>query len=72
MAEGDGEKERLCLYLFKTHARSKMLAFRRLSGPEFPMRMLPLDYYFENDEDEQLGSGGGGTNASQRKSISSS
>ena len=43
----EGDREDLCLYLFKTHARNKMLAFRRLVGPEFPMRLLPLDYLEE-------------------------
>ena len=46
-SEAEAVKEENCLYLFKTHARSKILAFRRLVGPEFPMRMLPLDNFSE-------------------------
>lgn len=45
--EAQGVADELCLYLFKTHARAKMLAFRRLAGNEQPMRMLPLDYFSE-------------------------
>ena len=37
------EKEELALFMFKTNARSKMLAFKRIMGAEFPMRMIPLD-----------------------------
>jgi len=37
------EREELGLYLFKGHARTKMLAFKRILGSEFPLRMLPLD-----------------------------
>ena len=37
------EREELGLYLFKTHARNKMVAFKRILSSEFPMRMIPLD-----------------------------
>ena len=37
------EREELGLYLFKGHARTKMLSFKRILGSEFPLRMLPLD-----------------------------
>ena len=33
------------LYLFKTHARQKMLAFKKILPTEFPLRMLPLDFF---------------------------
>ena len=49
-AEGD-EREELCLYLFKTHARNKMLAFKRILPNECPLRMLPLDYLETLEED---------------------
>lgn len=29
--------------MFKGHARTKMLSFKRILGSEFPLRMLPLD-----------------------------
>ena len=48
--EGD-EREELCLYLFKTHARNKMLAFKRILPNECPLRMLPLDYLETLEED---------------------
>jgi len=38
------EREELNLFLFKTHARNKMLAFKRILNSEHPLRMLPLDY----------------------------
>jgi len=37
------EREELGLYLFKTHARNKMLSFKRILNSEFPMRMIALD-----------------------------
>ena len=45
------EREELALYLFKTHARNKMLAFKRILSNEFPLRMLPLDF-LETLQDE--------------------
>lgn len=42
MQEND-EKQELGLYLFKTHAQNKMLAFKRILSAEFPLRILPLD-----------------------------
>ena len=40
---GQGEesaRDELRLYLFKTRAKSKMLAFKRLENSEFPLRLL--------------------------------
>lgn len=46
------EREELGLYLFKGHARTKMLSFKRILGTEFPLRMLPLDQLeLQQDED---------------------
>mmetsp|Transcript_42386 Transcript_42386/g.55877 ORF Transcript_42386/g.55877 Transcript_42386/m.55877 type:complete len:209 (+) Transcript_42386:642-1268(+) len=45
------EREELTLYLFKSHARNKMLAFKRILPSECPLRMLPLDYLETLDED---------------------
>lgn len=46
------EREELGLYLFKGHARTKMLAFKRILSSEFPLRMLPLDMFeLQQDED---------------------
>lgn len=50
MQEGE-EKDELSLYLFKTHARNKMLSFKRILPVESPLRMLPLDYLETLDED---------------------
>ena len=45
------EREDLCPYLFKTHARNKMLAFKKIAPDECPLRMLPLDYLETLEED---------------------
>ena len=38
--------------MFKGHARTKMLSFKRILGSEFPLRMLPLDQIeLQMDED---------------------
>ena len=38
--------------MFKGHARTKMLSFKRILGSEFPLRMLPLDQLeLQMDED---------------------
>lgn len=38
--------------MFKTHARNKMLAFKRILNSEFPLRMLPLDYLETLQDDD--------------------
>ena len=50
MSEGD-ERDELNLYLFKTHARNKMLAFKKILAAESPLRLLPLDYLETLDDD---------------------
>ena len=45
------EREEPHLYLFKTNARNKILAFKRIQSVEYPLRMLPLDYLETLDED---------------------
>ena len=50
VTEGDDRTE-LSLYLFKTNARNKMLAFKKILSAESPLRMLPLDYLETLDED---------------------
>ena len=36
----ESARDELRLYLFKTKAKNKMLAFKRLENSEFPLRML--------------------------------
>ena len=36
----ESARDELRLYLFKTRAKSKMLAFKRLENSEFPLRLL--------------------------------
>ena len=40
------------MYLFKAHARQKMLSFKKILSSEFPLRMLPLDYMDIIQEDD--------------------
>ena len=51
-AQENEEREELGLYLFKTHARQKMLAFKRILPTEFPLRVLPLDYFNTLQEED--------------------
>ena len=37
------DRDELNLYLFKTMARNKMLAFKKIDANEFPLRQIPLD-----------------------------
>jgi hypothetical protein len=48
------DRDKLHLYLFKTIAKNKMLAFTKLQESEFPLRMLSTDqvYSFDADEDD--------------------
>ena len=39
------------MFLFKTNARNKMLAFKKILAAESPLRMLPLDF-LETLDDE--------------------
>ena len=45
------ERTELSLFLFKTNARNKMLAFKKILAAESPLRMLPLDF-LETLDDE--------------------
>ena len=74
------EREELSLYLFKTHARNKMLAFKKILSSEFPLRMLPLDQlesFMDDDFDviertpTKIASTGGGLKKSKTTLIKS-
>ena len=50
--QGQEDKDELGLYLFKTLAKNKMLAFKKIADNEFPLRMIPLDQLeLFNDDD---------------------